>query len=52
MIFVDTSAWYALDLENEINHQKARKFLSEIATGTYGIAITTDYVLDETMTLL
>jgi predicted nucleic acid-binding protein len=52
MIFVDTSAWYALEVEDEINHEKARSFLSELATGQHGVAITTDYVLDETMTLL
>ncbi len=52
MIFVDTSAWYALEVEDEINHEKARRFLAEIATGKHGVAITTDYVLDETMTLL
>jgi predicted nucleic acid-binding protein len=52
MIFVDTSAWYALETEDEINHQQARKILSEIANGDHGVAITTDYVLDETLTLL
>ena len=52
MIFVDTSAWYALEVEDDINHEKARKFLSEIASGKHGVAVTTDYVLDETLTLL
>lgn len=52
MIFVDTSAWYASEVEDDINHEKARKFLVEIAAGTHGVAVTTDYVLDETMTLL
>ena len=52
MIFIDTGAWYALDVEDEANHDKAREFLAEIANGKHGIAITTDYILDETMTLL
>ncbi len=52
MIFVDTSAWYAVEVEDDVNHEKACKFLSLIASGKYGISITTDYVLDETLTLL
>lgn len=52
MIFVDTSAWYAIEVEDDINHERSRKFLAGIALGKYGIAITTDYVLDETLTLL
>jgi predicted nucleic acid-binding protein len=52
MIFVDTSAWYALEVEDDINHEKALDFLTNIASGKQGIAITTDYILDETLTLL
>jgi hypothetical protein len=52
LIFVDTSAWYAVEVEDDVNHKKACKFLSLIASGKYGISITTDYVLDETLTLL
>ena len=35
-----------------MNHEAACKFLSKIASGKYGVSITTDYVLDETLTLL
>lgn len=52
MIFVDTSAWFALEAEDEKNHQRAQRFLAEIALGSRGILVTTDYVLDETLTLL
>ena len=52
MIFVDTSAWYAVEVEDDVNHERACKFLSLIASGKYGVSITTDYVLDETLTLL
>jgi predicted nucleic acid-binding protein len=52
LIFVDTSAWYAVEVEDDVNHEKACKFLSKIALGEHGISITTDYVLDETLTLL
>ena len=52
MIFVDTSAWYAIEVEDDVNHELASKFLSKISSGEHGISITTDYVLDETLTLL
>jgi predicted nucleic acid-binding protein len=52
LIFVDTSAWYAVEVEDDVNHEASCKFLSKIASGKHGIAITTDYVLDETLTLL
>jgi len=52
MIFVDTSAWYASEVEDDINYEKARKFILETASGKHGVAVTTDYVLDEALTLL
>jgi predicted nucleic acid-binding protein len=52
MIFVDTSAWYAAEVEDDTNHQKARDFLVQISQGKHGVAITSDYVLDEALTLL
>ncbi len=52
MIFVDTSAWYAIEVEDDTNHLVARRFLSQMASGKYGIAITTDYIIDETLTLM
>jgi uncharacterized protein len=52
LIFVDTSAWYAVEVEDDINHELACKLLANIASGKHGISVTTDYVLDETLTLL
>ena len=52
MIFVDTSAWYAIEVEDDVNHEAACKVLSKIASGKHGVSVTTDYVLDETLTLL
>ena len=52
MIFVDTSAWYAAEVEDDVNHESACQFLSKIASREYGVAVTTDYVIDETLTLL
>jgi len=52
VIFIDTSAWYAMEVEDDLNHKAAKDFLTKIASGKYGIAITTDYIIDETLTLL
>jgi len=52
LIFVDTSAWYAVEVEDDVNHEAARRFLSKIASGKHGVLVTSDYVLDETLTLL
>ncbi|MDE1858844.1 MAG: type II toxin-antitoxin system VapC family toxin [Thaumarchaeota archaeon] len=52
MIFVDTGAWYAAEVEDDVNHLAARKLLAEMSKGGHGVPLTTDYVLDETMTLL
>lgn len=52
MIFVDTSAWYALLAKNDVHHEEAETFLREIAQGRFGAPVTTDYVLDEAFTLL
>lgn len=52
MIFIDTSGWYSVEVEDDVNHESACKFLSEIASGKHGVSVTTDYVLDETLTLL
>lgn len=53
MIFVDTGAWYASEVEDDVNHQKARRFAKTVlADNVYGMLVTSDYVLDETLTLL
>ncbi len=53
MIFVDTGAWYASEVEDDNNHSHARKFMkNELASNAYGVLVTSDYVLDETLTLL
>ena len=52
MIFVDTSAFYALEVEDDVNHVAARRFLREVREGRYRAMLTTDYVLDEALTLL
>ncbi len=52
MIFVDTSAWYALESPDDVNHDEAIDFREELQKGMHGSLVTSDYVLDETLTLL
>ena len=48
MIFVDTSAWFAAVVPTDRNHERANAFL----TLNREPLVTTDYVVDETLTLL
>lgn len=52
MIFVDSSAWLALSDVRDGNHASALGAHAELATGRFGRLITTDYVVDETLTLM
>jgi predicted nucleic acid-binding protein len=47
MIFVDTSAWYARYAPSDVHHEQAREFHASVQQEL----ITTDYVVDETLTL-
>jgi len=49
-VFVDTGAWVAIEDSRDDNHDKALQYKIEIS-GSY-ILITSDFVLDETYTLL
>lgn len=50
-IFVDTSGFYALLVGQDDQHEQAGRILRQAATQRRGF-VTTDYVLDETFTLL
>ncbi len=52
MILVDTGAWYALSDPRDRNSASAVAAWNQVRTGEYGRAVATDYVLDETYTLL
>jgi len=52
LIFVDTSAWYALKATDYRFHDDAVAFHDTLLTGRYGSLVVSDYVLDETATLL
>jgi uncharacterized protein len=48
MIFVDTSAWFASIVPSDSDHQTAVQWLQQNSQSLW----TTDYVVDETLTLL
>jgi len=50
-IFVDTSGWVALFVENDKNHQKAVSIFEEIKASKVPI-YTSDYCVDETITTI
>lgn len=51
MIFIDTSAWIAIEDKKDINHTKALELKQELLASRER-TITTNYVLDETYTLM
>ena len=48
MISVDTGVWYSLLVPTDPNHQKTAKWFDSVAQPI----VTSDYVVDETLTLL
>lgn len=52
MIFVDSSAWVALVDQRDGNHSAAIRQQAELLQGRLGRLITSDFVLDETFTLV
>ena len=52
MILVDTGAWYALTDPQERHHGHAVASFGRLTKGEHGRMVTTDYVLDETYTLI
>ena len=52
MIFVDTSAWYALKAIDDRFHDDAVSFYDMLKAGQHGSLVVSDHVLDETATLL
>ncbi|UCE12372.1 MAG: type II toxin-antitoxin system VapC family toxin [Candidatus Heimdallarchaeota archaeon] len=52
MIFIDTGAFFASKVKNDVNNPSAVKIEKEIQQGKYGKMITTNYILDELYTLL
>jgi predicted nucleic acid-binding protein len=48
MIFVDTSAWFAAFVKDDVRHLPAKHWLES----DHGPLVTTDYVIDELLTLM
>jgi uncharacterized protein len=48
MVFVDTSAWFAYFFPLDHEHQRVKEYFASVA----GQIVTTDYCVDETLTLL
>lgn len=52
MILIDTGAWYALTDPRERHHGHAVEFFGRLTKGEHGRMLTSDYILDETYTLI
>lgn len=52
MILIDTGAWYALADQQERHHGRASALFGRLTKGEFGRMLTSDYILDETYTLL
>jgi len=51
-IFLDTGFYFALLAKKDINHERGVTFLNELSEGVYGQIYTSDFVFDESMTLI
>ena len=52
MILIDTNFFVALFNSRDKNHQRAKVLLKELRNASWGSRIITDYVIDETVTML
>ncbi len=51
-IFLDTGFYYALLSKKDKNYKRAHEILKEMAEGLYGRICTSNFVFDESMTLI
>ena len=50
-VFVDTSGWVALFVQNDRNHRKAASVFEDLKRGR-AMLYTSDYIVDETVTVI
>lgn len=52
MLIIDTNYFVALFNNRDHNHQRAKLFLNDLKKSKWGSRIITDYIMDETITML
>lgn len=52
MLFLDTTVLAGAADANDACHGDGKRILQAVASGKFGMALTSDYVLDETLTIL
>ena len=52
MIFLDSSFLIGYKIENDEHHERALKIMKDISSGVYGEVVFSDYVFDETLTVI
>jgi uncharacterized protein len=52
MIFVDSSAWLAVSDVRDGNHRSALEFHAKLIDGRAGRLLTSNFIMDETLTLM
>lgn len=50
MIFVDSAIWDAAQNQRDENYDLARGILRDVASGSHGATVVTDYIIDEVLT--
>lgn len=52
MIFIDTTVWVGASDSNDDFYSSSSKIIESVRIGTLPLALTTDFIIDETVTIL